>query len=335
MSHVRIEKWFYSEIADPEKTVIHFFLYCLSLCYRVAIYLRNTLFDLKLIPSYRSKKKVVSVGNITCGGTGKTSFTELLAKKVGRPVAILERGYRAKKKKREPFLVSSPDEGDEAFLLAKKIDFAKVIVGRKRIDSAQMGEKLNVDYILLDDGMQHRYLHRDLEIVVVHYQDLFGGDAFLPRGLLRESPKRLKKADYIVINGVRTENEFLDATKQLQNYTKAPLIGVAYEVLNRAELQNKKVGAFCGIGKPSEFYALLHSIGCRIVENETLSDHAYFDGIDSFQRKAMRNGAETIVCTEKDYVKLDGRKGVIPLSVELVVHFGHPHFQNLINQIKN
>ena len=276
----------------------------------------------------------MSIGNITCGGTGKTSFTALLAGKVGKPVAILERGYRARKKRKEPFLVSTPDEGDEAFMLSKKIEFAKVIVGKKRINSAKMAEKMAIDYILLDDGMQHRYLHRDIEIVVVHYQDLFGGGEFLPRGFLRESPKRLKKADYIVVNGVRNEAEFLEATDQLKYYSKAPLIGVAYEVLNKELLENRRVGAFCGIGKPKEFYALLHLVGCRIVESETLPDHAYFSGIDKFMNKAMRNGAETIVCTEKDYIKLDKKNGVIPLSVELVVHFGKPHFLNLVASIE-
>ena len=105
------------------------------------------------------------------------------------------------------------DEGDEAFLLSQKLPFAKVIVGKKRVLSAQLAETLDVDYILLDDGMQHRYLHRDIEIVVLHKKG----------GFLRESLKSLARADYVVVNGVKTEEE----VAFLQKYTQAPIMGVS------------------------------------------------------------------------------------------------------------
>lgn len=320
---IGIEKWFLSVIKKPDRKILHSFLWLLSQGYRGAVFVRNCLFDLNIISSFHAQKKVVSIGNIVAGGTGKTSLTELIAQEIHRPVAILERGYRARKKRREPFLVSLPEEGDEAFLLAQKLPFAKVIIGKKRKESAKLADVLDVDYILLDDGMQHRYLHRDIEIVVLHYRDLFGGHAYLPRGLLRDSPKRLKKADYVVVNGVYTEQEFRAIP------ITTPLIGVFYEILNKGELQNRKVGAFCGIGKPEEFYALLQSIGCEIVEKKSFPDHSYFEGLEAFVQIASQKGAETIVCTEKDYVKLKATRGITPLKVKLEVKFGKEHFAQL------
>ncbi len=311
----------------------HLFLSLLSYLFRFCVFFRNVLFQIKILPIYYSKKKVVSIGNIVAGGTGKTSFVALLAKAVGKPVAILERGYRAKRRQNKPVICNSVDQGDEAYLLARTLDFAKVIVAKKRKDSAKMAESMKVDYILLDDGMQHRYLHRDIEIVILHSSDLFGKNAFLPRGLLRDSPKRLKAANYIVINGVRSELEFLAAAKRIREYSNAKMIGTSYEIQNVKELENKKVAAFCGIGKPDEFYNLLHSIGCRIVLSETLADHAHFDNIDDFILKAHQCGAESIVCTEKDYVKLKNGRAIIPLRVALKVEYGAEAFEQLCQEI--
>ncbi len=290
-----------------------------SFCYQQVVALRNGLFDQGFLPIYHSTKPVVSIGNIAAGGTGKTSLTELIARKVGRPVAILERGYKSAVTLDEPFIVTSPLEGDEAFMLASKLPFAKVIVGKKRVESAKFAETLDVDYILMDDGMQHRYLHRDIEIVVLHREG----------GFLRESLTSLIRADYVVINGVRKEEE----VAFLQKYTDAPLIGVAYEVLNGEEFCNRKVSAFCGIGKPEPFYALLEEMGCHIVTKKTLSDHAKFEGVEEFIEEALEKGAEKIVCTEKDFIKLSA--GVSPLKVALKVQFGEKHLEKMLERLSD
>jgi tetraacyldisaccharide 4'-kinase len=308
-------------------------LFAISATFKAAVSFRNQLFDRGWLPIYCSKKFVVSIGNIACGGTGKTSFVELLARKVNLPVAILERGYKAKKRKKEPFFVSSPDEGDEAYMLAHKMQFAQVIIGKKRKESAKLAEILPVNYILMDDGMQHRYLHRDLEIVIVHARDLFGKGYFLPKGALRESPKRLAKADYIVINGAATEETFHNAKTQLQTYTDAPCIGISYKVPNSASWQGKKVAAFCGIGKPDEFYKLLKSIGCELVMTKSYPDHSYFNGIDAFIDVALEKGVEVIVCTEKDFVKMQNKKNVTFLPIETSVNFGEEHFLEMVRYI--
>ncbi len=267
------------------------------------------------------------------GGTGKTAFAELLAKEVGKPVAVLERGYKAKKRRREPFFVSSPDEGDEAYMLAQKIKQARVIICRKRRLGAALAETLPVDYILLDDGMQHRYLHRDIEIVIVHASDLFGKGAFLPKGTLRDSPKRLAKADYIVINGVRTQKSFKEAESQLRIFSNAPCVGVSYQVQHPEKWRGKKIAAFCGIGKPDEFYALLKSLGCELLLTKSYPDHSYFPGVAQFIKKASDLGAERIVCTEKDFAKINGIQGIVCLPVKLFVTFGLDCFKDLKNKL--
>ena len=291
-------------------------------------FFRNQLFDFKLLPIYKSAKKVVSIGNIVCGGSGKTSFALLLAKSVNLPLAILERGYKAKVRRKEPFVVGSADEGDEAYLLATKNPLATVIISKKRKFGAQMAEKLPVHYIMLDDGMQYRYLHRDIEVVILHYKDIINAPWFQ-----RESPKRLKEAHTIVINGVGTPSQFQSARQYVERFSKAPVIGVAYEAINRDELENKKVAAFCGIGKPNEFYSLLESMGCTIVLRQTLADHAHFERVDHFVERAKKIGAETVVCTEKDYVKIKNTNGITPLIVELKVKFGGEVFEQLCQEI--
>jgi len=278
---------------------------------------------------------VVSIGNIACGGTGKTPFTELFAQSIGKPVAILERGYKAKIKRKKPFIVSSADEGDEAFLLSKKIPFANVIVGRKRIVSAMFAEALPVDYILLDDGMQHRYLHRDLEIVVLHFKDIISPPKFLPSGLLRESPKRLKHAHAIIINGVCKQSEFEIATNYTRKFSDSPIIGVYYEIINPSQIQNKKIAVFCGIGKPEGFFFLLKSHGCELLLTKALPDHSPFQALDSFIQEAKLKKVELVCCTEKDYVKLKNSSEIIPVQVQLKIQFGNKHYENLVHNIKN
>lgn len=333
MITLALEKWFQKELKRPKKNLLHLFLFGFSLFFKWGSFFRNALFDFGLIRVYRSKKMVVSIGNIALGGTGKTPFTELLVKTIGQPVAILERGYRAKKRKKEPFIVSSPGEGDEAYLLLKKIEFAQVIIGKKRTKSAKFAEKLGVSYIVLDDGMQHRYLHRDIEVVVLHNQDLFGRGHFAPYGFLRESPKRLKNADYIIINGVKNEREFLLAETQVREYSDAKLIGGFYRVENGEEFRGKKVAAFCGIGKPEEFFRELGALGADVILRHVLRDHDTFKDFQSFKEKAFSLGIETIVCTEKDYVKLEDQRGVFALKIAFKVIFGTNHFRELVEEI--
>lgn len=301
--------------------------------HKFGVFWRNCFFDIGIFSKKRVSKPVVSVGNIVCGGSGKTPFVKMLAMDIGQPVAILHRGYRTVKKKRG--IISCPEEGDEAYMLAKALPLATVIVGKNRRKSALLGEMYGVKYHLLDDGMQYRYLERDVEITIVHKDDIMKETHFLPSGLLRETPWRLKKATYVIVNGVENESEFNDLRIAIKKYTNAPVMGTSYEVINKSLIGGKVIGAFCGIAKPKQFYASLHQIGCRIVHNVTLGDHRSLKSPEEFVAESLSKGAEMVVCTEKDYVKLRQPKNIVPLKIEMRVVFGADHYDELTRSIKS
>jgi len=183
-----------------------------------------------LLPKTKLSLPVVSIGNIVAGGTGKTPFTHYLAERLSKEceVAILSRGYKRTGKK--TVLVrpeTDPSEcGDEPYLLAQKLPHVKVIVDANRTVSGHLAGVLGAEVVLLDDGMQYRPLKKDFEIAVMHASDLFGTGFYLPRGLLRDSPKRLKSAHLIVLTGVSERGEFEKAEKAIRKYTNAPIVGM-------------------------------------------------------------------------------------------------------------
>lgn len=309
----------------------------MSQCYRGAVSLRNFAYDF-VIPSTRLSVPVISVGNIVAGGTGKTPFIHYLAKALGETeIAILSRGYRRKGNKTVVVESDTSVEfcGDEPLLLSQKLPQAKVIVGADRAHTGQIAQRLGAKLILLDDGMQHRQLHRDIEIGVMDARDLFGRGHFLPRGLLRDSPKRLAKANLIILNGVKDQPHFEALTTRIRHYTSAPITAMDLTVENSIELASKKVGVFCAIGAPERFVDTLKTLGCDIVLKEFKSDHLPFtqEEIDRFAILAHDQGAECIVCTEKDAVKLPARAGLIVAKIALKPTFGKEHLENLINEV--
>ncbi len=284
--------------------------------YQAGVAIRNAHYGL-FNRGHRLSIPVVSVGSVVAGGTGKTPFVRFLAEKLAEKmsVAILSRGYRRKGKG-----VCVVDEGvdphecgDEPYWLAKKIPDAKVIVGSNRIETGERAQAEGADVVVLDDGMQHRRLHRDLEIVVLHADDLFGKGFYLPRGLLRDSLRRLRDADLIVVNGVGGKEELED---QLRPYTQAPIMGCGLQVENGAEFASKKVATFCAIASPGRFTATLKSLGCDIVESIEKPDHLTFEEeeLEQLANRALDLGAEFLVCTEKDEVKLGDSKFRLPVK---------------------
>ena len=273
---------------------------------------------------------VISVGSVIAGGSGKTTFVALLAEEIGRPLAILSHGYLGEKTGR----VQGIEYGDEAFLLHKKLPFARVFAGKNRVANAKLAVLEDVELILLDSGMQVDYLYKDLEIGVVHYDNLWHHWHYLPRGLLRESPYGLKKCDAVVIHGVLREEEFTRAIDFLKKYTNGPFIGTNTFVINREEIQGKKVGAFTGIGHPDRFYRMVEEVGGEIVYKETLADHAALEKSERFIEEALQHGAEGIVCTEKDFIKLPPLKNVFPLKIRSEILFGREVFTSLLDRIE-
>ncbi len=320
-------------------------LFLPSLLYRSAVFLRNLGYDYQLLKTDSVPAVVVSIGNITAGGTGKTPLVGFLAKTLSqtRKVAILSRGYKSQVESTgRPFLVTetTPVEvcGDEPFWLAKEVPSAQVWVGKNRLLSAQSAIEKGAQVILLDDGMQHRSLKRDFEIVTLDGQDPFSGGRFLPFGFLRDAPQSLQRADLVVVQqSPLSQNQAI--AQKISSFTNAPILFVKTELKlppSISSFKGKKIGLFCALAKPDKFMQAVRSAGGEIVATYFKPDHEPFlaEDLSAF---AKRSGADFLVCTEKDGVKLPKNftciKPLYPLRAELEIVQGSEAWQKLIGQI--
>ena len=312
-------------------------LRALSYLYRGGVALRNQAFDRDLIGSKSVDIPVVSIGNIVAGGTGKTPLVRLLAEELLKTlnVAIVSRGYRSQVEKTGETLkidgqTSVSQCGDEPFWLAQKLSKAQVWVGKNRFKSAVLAYQSGADVIILDDGMQHRSLRRDFEVIVVDVEDPFGKGFFLPRGLLRDSPHCLVHADLIVVMDGSSETE-----AQLRKYTYAPIVFA--KTHSEMSLQGKKVGVFCAIGRPQRFLKSVKSCGGEVVATYFKPDHDPFT-VDELNAFADRSGADLLVCTEKDQVKLPTNFNcslpVVALPSRLEIHQGREEWDKILTNIR-
>lgn len=262
---------------EKKAPLISAFLAFLSFAYRTGISARNWAYDRGFLPSTKLSVPVISIGNIVAGGTGKTPLVHLLANQLQDKarLAILTRGYRSQIEKsgRSERIHSqtSPETcGDEPYFLAKKTK-AAVWVGVDRSASGRLAIEEGANCLLLDDGMQHRRLKRDFEIVVIDGQDPFSSGRFLPWGLLRDTPQRLKSANLIVFTHVKDEKHYRQLQKQISPFSSAPTVGAQLEIL--AASLPRKVGVFCGIGKPDRFLQAVRDLKSEIVDTLILKDH--------------------------------------------------------------
>lgn len=318
----------------------------MSHLYACGVKLRNMGYETGLFKTVRVDAKVVSVGNIVCGGSGKTALIDLLGHQVvsGKRVAILSRGYRSEwEKEKESKKITKaelpPVEfcGDEPYLLAAHLPQADVWVGRDRVQSARRAVQEGAQVLLLDDGMQHRRLHRDLELVVIDAQDPFGRGHFLPRGWLRDDPKRLRNADYLFFNHIQNEEQFESLKKEFQSKTDAAMIGMRYRSQKR--LDQKKVGVFCALGRPQRFRETVEFLGGQVVQTAFAPDHMSFslEELENFAKTSKELGADCLVCTEKDAVKLPYSLS-LPLPIQVIkgkleIAYGAIHWEHLISRI--
>lgn len=361
------ENWqiYYTEVVTGQRkgiiaTFLRGFLYVLSWGFRFLVTFRNWAFDRRYLRRYSPPVPlVISIGNIVAGGTGKTPVTLMLAQEFypDIPLAILSRGYKSRAEKlSKPVVLSDghgplhPAEhcGDEPYLLAQHLPKAIVIVGKNRYEASNMASHAGAHVILLDDGMQHRRLGRDFEIIVVHAQDAFGQGYFLPRGFLREQTTALSRADLIIVNHITDADHFADMEQQLAPYTKAPAVGTKMEVARIWDskknqlptLKGMRVGIFCGIAHPDQFQKTVEEQGAEIVAHHFTSDHDKMDAVrlNQFAEKCHSLGAEMLVCTEKDFVKItEQTQACLPISwleMRLCIIAGEPHWKDFIDKAK-
>jgi tetraacyldisaccharide 4'-kinase len=320
-------------IASCLKTLLH----PLSWFYRFGVSCRNWLYDQGWMRRHVSPVPlVISVGNIVAGGTGKTPVTLLLAGTFCErfSVAILSRGYRSKVEKLDTPILLCEGEGplfpahycgDEPYLFAQRFPKAIVIVGGNRKKASFLAAKAGAQVILLDDGMQHRRLARDFDVVVVDVGDPFGQGYFLPRGFLREEICSLARANLIIINHIHHTEDFMTVKAQLKPYVSAPIIGTKGYITALRDLKGQEVdlpkdqpvGMVCAIAHPEYFRRTLEQEGFQVVSEYVLPDHDAINEkeLERFAQASQKRGAYWLICTEKDSVKISN---TLSLSLPIV-----------------
>lgn len=295
-------------------TVIESLLWPLSIVYSGAVRLRAQAYRAGIFRRQRLNGLVVSVGNLTTGGTGKTPMVLWLAQRFlqsGNKVAILARGYR-------PLPVGADHSSgavsqgwnDEIAMLHGRLGAQVSLgVGAQRFEKGKELEKHGVDAFILDDGFQHLQLARDVDIVMIDATRPFGGGHVLPSGRLREPISALRRADIIVIHRTAERVPAIDAI--IRRYSEAPIYLSQAKLLGmeeyhgasaNASIGDRKFFAFCGIGNPKAFFADLKNWGITTLDRESFRDHHRYSQSDvaHLEEKANAAGADTLVCTEKD-----------------------------------
>ncbi|MCB1114256.1 MAG: tetraacyldisaccharide 4'-kinase [Chlamydiia bacterium] len=359
-----IEAFYFKVIKNEESGILsdclRGLLWLASFPYRLAIKVKNTLYDQKILASYAPPiPMVISIGNIVAGGAGKTPVTLLFAENLYEDyaLAVLARGYRSEAEKRKTPVVLSRGSGpvypasyagDEAFLTSERLPKAIVVVGKDRKEASTIASKLGAQVALLDDALQHRKLARDKEVVVINLNDPWGLGHHLPRGLLREGDGALKRADLVVLNHAKDFNRFQLVRERVEKLTQAPVIGTRFSVQgifdrenNPVHVKGEKGAVFCGIAHPECFFETVEELGVNIICEHILSDHEAItpEALLAFSETARAGGAKGLICTEKDKVKLptlpDGCLPVYWVKVNLEVTEGKALFDTFIDDIKS
>jgi tetraacyldisaccharide 4'-kinase len=316
-----IQQWHRSIITGqarkPAAIAISACLRLASHAYSIGIRTRNILYDTGVLPVRRIGLPVISIGNITAGGTGKTPMVVWLCKRLTddlgiepSAIAILTRGYKTRAKK----------QIDEPSLLSGACPGVAILVDPDRARAARMALKQGLQVIVMDDGFQHRRLHRDMDILMIDGTCPFGYGRLLPAGLLREPVSEIRRAKAAVIT--RSDLVKPGQIQQIERSLRALAPGLliaraihrpiqvktlAGSVIKAHELSGMKVYAFCGIGNPDAFLATLRALGAYLVGTQVFDDHHHFtrDQINQICEDALRSGARLIVTTEKNWLGLE------------------------------
>ena len=277
--------------------------------------------DRRTTRAVRARVPVISVGNLATGGAGKTPVTLSIAQRLlalGVRPAILSRGYgRVSRAPLEVLAATSfEDGGDEPVLLKRRCPEALVFAGAHRSQLAGRAVDAGAQVLLLDDGLQHHALARDLDVVVVDASNAFGNGHLLPRGPLRESPARIDRLQRPLVWLTRCDlprDPRAPRGDVESAFTLAPATGGPG--MTAPELRGRRVFAFAGIARPESFVALLRGLGAEIAGTRFFPDHHRFTAKDL---AALPRG-DLLVTTEKDFVRLPQAPGIAAVPVDLRV----------------
>lgn len=332
--------------------------------YRVGVQVRDWTFSMGLRRVRRLPCRVVCVGNLTVGGTGKTPCTIALARWLrarGQAVGILLRGYGRHGSGRTVVVDTRDDRtpwqavGDEAVLLARRLPEVPVVVGADRFQAGQEAlRRFRLDVLLLDDGFQHRQLHRDLDLVLVDASDPFGGGRLLPRGRLREPVSGLRRAQAVILTradqaadlpGLRRGLEQIvpGAAQVLARHRPSRLTALAGgEERWPGTLRGQRLLAVSGIANPEGFHRTLTDLGAGLAGTLAFPDHHAYGPADvaRMRRAAEEARADLIITTEKDAIRLSAwgeggptRPPVLVLWVDLEILEGAEVLEALLTQV--
>ena len=312
-------EWFQALVSGerrgPGAALLRRLLWLAAVPYGLGVRLRNRRFDRGRASVKRAPEgvPVVSVGNLTLGGTGKTPCVEYVAgfyARQGRRVAILSRGYGAE-----------AGRNDEAMLLEENLPDVPHLQGPDRATLAETAvEELESEVLVLDDGFQHRRLARDLDVVLIDATNPWGYGSLFPRGMLRESPRSLRRADVVMLTradrltpeGRRALVEEVrryapELPVVMTKHQPTELVGTDGRTEPLEALKGRPVAAFCGIGNPEAFRHTLSDLGANPVAFRTFPDHHAYtrEDVEDLRRWAAEQPADAVIATtQKDFVKI-------------------------------
>ena len=346
-------------------------LKCISFVFAAVVSLRYALYRTGVLRRFPLGVQVISIGNVTAGGTGKTPVTEIFARTLaeeGRKVAILSRGYRRKEAPwwrrmftqviTPPLVVSdgrrvlldAATGGDEPYMLASNLPGVAVVVDRNRVKAGRYAVKrFGCDTLILDDGFQYQKLKHSIDVLLVDATNPFGNGNMLPRGILREPARHLKRADIIFltkcrgdVSAVREEVRRYNKTADIVECNHSPR--VLKDVWSREEyplswLQGKTLCTLSGIASPKGFENSLRHLGSKVVWCERYADHHRYDSSEVLYalNRTADMGADALVTTEKDAVRFP-RFETTPvkclyLRIAIEILSGGDNFTQIINRI--
>ena len=320
-----------------------------SLFYAAGSGLKNLLYDKGIIKPKKVNAYVISIGNITTGGVGKTPVVAEIAKYLtakGEKVAIVSRGYGGKLSNKQINLISDGEKiyynanlaGDEPFWLSQNAKGSVVVTSKNRIKAAEYAIKnFGVKYIILDDGFQHRKLYRDLDIVLSDSEKGFGNEKLLPAGPLREGTEAFKRIDTMVIvskniDHTRAEKIAKITAKRMKipNFVCKTEPDFVYNILSGEKLAtDTEITAMSGIGQPEQFH--------KFLKNFSVKQIITFDDHHQYELKDIENINGIIVTTEKDAVKLQkfNKENIYALKLKTEINVGELINAKITKRIDN
>jgi len=322
------------------------FLWGITCIYRTLLLCRNQLYHRQIISQFQSKKTVISIGNITVGGTGKSPVVSSLLSFLEQnnlSTAVLTRGY-GRKIKTDPVILNQANRskldilecGDEPWMLFLNHPQTSFYISANRSSIAQLAEA-QAEVLIMDDGMQHIRLKRDLDICLVDAVNGFGNGHLLPLGPLREPLDKINRADAIIITKTNLASQTLvEAALKANLKNEIPIFKAKFcpiflkgnhprETISVEALNGKNCALISGIGNPKGFEKTIRSLNANILNHIIFQDHYQFDEKDLiiFEKEIRHEAVDYLITTEKDFVKLSHFKQSVPklyyLKMEMLI----------------